>query len=279
MIAHAAGAAREAGMASVAIFNSKGGVGKTTLAVNLAWEAARAGHRVLLWEMDEGGDSSWLMSEGPAMPRPDMEQVVNGLQPIDDSVHPSKYPGIACIAGDNSARRTDRFFVRMRRERRMVALMDGLKARFDVIVMDCSPGFSDANRQILMLADLVIVPTIPSILSMRGMQRVRQFLTRYRDRAHPPILPVFSMVDRRRKGHKAALAQYPAWPCIPMAAEIEQMADRRAPVGAFAPSGAAAALFGGLWDGVEDKLRKMRRIRAPRHDGPIAVPAPLALPA
>lgn len=269
-------------MASVAIFNSKGGVGKTTLAINLAWEAARAGYRVLLWEMDEGGDSSWLLTDGAGALRPDMDQVMNG-RPIDDNVHPSQFPGIAYIAGDSSARRTDRFLVRMRRESRMAALMEGLKTRYDLIVMDCAPGFSDANRQILMLADLVIVPTIPSILSMRGMERVQQFLTRHRDRAHPPILPVFSMVDRRRRGHKEALAQHPTWPCIPMAAEIEQMADRRAPVGAFAPSGATAALFGRLWEGIDDKLRKMRLIRSPAHASQIQAdpvePAPLALPA
>lgn len=270
-------------MASVAIFNSKGGVGKTTLAVNLAWAAAQGGHRVLLWEMDEGGDSSWLLSQEASAPRPDMDQVMNGLRTLDEFVHPSKFPGIAYIAGDVSLRRTNNFFVRIRRERRVSRIMDELDRRFDLIVMDCAPGFSEANRQILMLADLVIVPTIPSILSMRGMQRVRQFLTRHRDRAHPPILPVFSMVDRRRNAHKAALQQHPHWPVIPMASEIEQMAARRAPLGAFAPSGAGAALFGRLWEGVEGKLRKMQVIRSPHTGGPSAtvrVPnAPLALPA
>ena len=62
------------------------------------------------------------------------------------------------------------------------------------------------------------------------------------------------MVDRRRRLHRAALEEMPDWPVIPMASRIEQMAERRAPVGAFAPNDPPARAIAALWAAVERKL-------------------------
>jgi chromosome partitioning protein len=247
-------------MASIAIFNSKGGVGKTTVAVNLAWEAAQAGHRVLLWEIDEQGDSSWILGEGSSIPRVDLATLMNDIRDIRHYIHASKVAGISLIAGDPDLRHTDNFFVQYSRQQKLARLMASLKEEYEVVILDCAPGFSEANRKILLLVDLIVVPIVPSALALRGMTRIRDFLTVHRGH-HPPMLPLYSMVDRRRTRHKAALAQHPDWPILPMASEIEQMSERRAPVGSFAPSGVSRQVFHLLWTGIERKLRKMLVIK------------------
>jgi chromosome partitioning protein len=250
-------------MASIAVYNSKGGVGKTTIAVNLAWEAARAGYRTLLWEIDEQGDSSWILGGDKGLPRPNMAAVMNDLRHIRQYIRQTPHLGLSVIAGDTNLRRTDNFFIQFARQRKLVRMMEGLKEDFDIIVLDCSPGFSDANRRILLHADLIVVPLIPSALSQRGMTRIRDFLVENRGH-HPPMLPVFSMVDRRRKTHNAALLSHPEWPVIPMASEIEQMAERKAPVERIAPHGPGARIFRVLWTGVEHKLRRMLVLKTVR---------------
>ncbi len=73
--------------------------------------------------------------------------------------------------------------------------------------------------------------------------------------SHAPILPVYSMVDRRRTLHRKALDEQPDWPAIPMASAIEQMTVRRKPLGAFAPASTPAKDFAALWTMVERQLQ------------------------
>jgi chromosome partitioning protein len=106
-------------------------------------------------------------------------------------------------------------------------------------------------------ADLILVPVIPSPLSRRAFDDVVTHLDR-EHKGHAPVLPVFSMVDRRRALHKAALVADPKWPTIPMASAVEQMAVRRAPVGSYAAASVAGQAFASLWRGVEKKLSARR---------------------
>jgi cellulose biosynthesis protein BcsQ len=68
------------------------------------------------------------------------------------------------------------------------------------------------------------------------------------------LLPVFNMVDRRRKLHREYLAQHPDWPVIPMSSDVEKMTDRNMPLGTFAPRCAAQHAFSQLWRGIEKRL-------------------------
>lgn len=110
-------------------------------------------------------------------------------------------------------------------------------------------------------ATLVIVPLPPSPLSSRALDHVVDEIRRHSKRP-PPILPIYSMIDRRRTLHLEALAANPAWPAIPMVSSLEQCAVQRRPIGAFAPRSQAALAFTRLWDGVERKLAQMANVPA-----------------
>jgi cellulose biosynthesis protein BcsQ len=157
-------------------------------------------------------------------------------------------------------RRTDNWFMHMAQQQRLNRLFLQLKDRYDRIIIDCPPGLGDTARKLLLIADLIIVPVIPAPLAVRGLERVRTYVAQKRGR-HAPILPVFSMVDRRRTLHKAALSDHPDWPIVPMSSAVEQMTSRRLPVGGIAPASAAALVFRQLWSGIDSKLCRMRLAR------------------
>jgi chromosome partitioning protein len=136
-------------------------------------------------------------------------------------------------------------------------LLDGLVGDYERVILDCPPGLTETSEQVMRAADVILVPVIPSPLSRRALDDVIAHLDRTH-KGHAPILPVFSMVDRRRTLHRAALEADPKWPTIPMASAVEQMAVRRAPVGVFAEKSPAGGAFTELWQGVERKISRLK---------------------
>ena len=238
-------------MATVAIYSMKGGVGKTTLAVNLAWSAATAGHHTLLWDLDGQAASTFILSDGRA--RADAARAVLECDiPPQEIIEPTRFAGLDLLPADGSLHALDQIFVEMDRKRLLGRLLEDLDRHYPVMVLDCPPGLSFTSRQVMRAASIILMPMIPSTLSRRAYEEVRDHLAQEED--SPPIFPVFTMVDRRRRAHSAALHADPAWPAIPMASAVEMMADHHAPVGDYAPRSAATRSFRDLWQLVEPRL-------------------------
>jgi chromosome partitioning protein len=244
-------------MAVIAVYNLKGGVGKTTLAVNLAWSAAaQSSRRTLLWDLDPQASATFLIGNGGDAK--DAAQTVFSKDVVPGKlIRKTAIDRLDLLAADASLRTLDRLLFTMGKKKRLSKLLDGLKKTYDRIILDCPPGLTETSEQVMRAADLILVPVIPSPLSRRGLDEVIQHLDKNHG-GHAPVLPVFSMVDRRRGLHKAALEADPKWPTIPMASAVEQMAVRRAPVGAFAARSPAGNAFSQLWQGVERKLARQK---------------------
>ena len=237
----------------VAVYSAKGGVGKTTLSVNLAWaSAALSRRRTLLWDLDPQGGASYLLRQ-PEAGRQLRSRIVD-KEDLRGFVLPSEIERLSVLSADPSLRHLDRDFHELGKRRRLAKVTADIAHDYDRVIIDCPPGLTDISEQILHAADLVVVPVIPSALSQRSLEAINEHLNREKG-AEVVIAPVFSMVDRRRQLHRQAVEKNPMWPIIPMSSAFERMSEERAPIGKLLPaSSPPMKAVADLWRRIEKIL-------------------------
>jgi cellulose biosynthesis protein BcsQ len=239
-------------MQILAVSNIKGGVGKTTTAVNVAWLAAAGGRRTVLWDLDPQGASTYIL-RGEPNERASAKKLVQGKRELPELITPTDYEKLPLLPADVSYRNFDVHMSDRKHPTRQLMMMSRtLHDACDLLVLDCPPGMSLLSENVLRAADALIVPMLPAPLSLRMLEQLLAFV----ERAGWPdlrILPFFSMVDRRRSLHgeviESARAQFPGIlkTEVPYWSDIERMTVRRAPLPSFAPSSPAALVYEALW--------------------------------
>ncbi|MDD3798686.1 MAG: ParA family protein [Novosphingobium sp.] len=244
--------------ATIAIYSVKGGVGKTTLAANLAWNSAiTSGRKTLLWDLDAASGAGFLLGVAPDAGKA-AETIFTKERDPAKLIRPTAYPKLDILPADESLRALDTQFLTIGKRRRLAKLTESLGKDYDRILLDCPPVLNEISAQVLRAADLVIVPLPPSPLSARALELVVQQV-QAGGKGHPPILPVHSMLDMRRTLHREARDANPDWPAIPYASAVEQCAVRQCPVGTFAPNSPAGMGFAKLWLAIERQLAKVNK--------------------
>ena len=242
----------------LATYSITGGVGKTTSAVNLAREAAVGGSRVLVWDLDPQGAATYFFRIR-AKVKGGTERLVGAKGELAPHIRASDIPGVHVVPADFSLRHLDlQLDAAKRPTQRLASLLAGVGDRYDVAILDCPPSISLASESVFGAAHALLVPVIPTTLSSRTLHQLSEFLAE--SQRPPAVLPFFSMVDGRKRLHREVMETLRVeWPAvlttaIPNASVVERMGPERAPVGAFAPSSAAAAAFVQLWAEVSDRL-------------------------
>jgi cellulose biosynthesis protein BcsQ len=144
---------------------------------------------------------------------------------------------------------------------RLLRMRGPLAEQCDTLFMDCPPGISLLSESVLRGADALIVPVVPSPLSVRMLDGLVEYIAAngWTDLA---LLPVCSMVDWRKALHYEVFTmlrtRFPQMlPMgIPYSSEIERVARRRAPLNVFAPNSDPARLYRILWAEVQQRLSR-----------------------
>lgn len=247
-------------MKVVAVFSVKGGVGKTSTAVNLAWSAAGTG-RTLLWDLDPQGAATYLTRTKPR-PKAEAHDLVRGRTGLRDVVRPTADKRLDVAPAHASYAALDLELDAAKKPgQRLDRILAPVAKRYDLAVLDCPPGMSLLSEAILVAADAIVVPLVPSPLAMRALEQVTTMVGGLK-RPRPQIIGFLSMVDRRKTVHRELVAELPAASAhvhdvvVPYSTYVERMGTERAPVAAFAPRSAPALAYADLWSVVEASLRR-----------------------
>lgn len=236
----------------IACYNIKGGVGKTATAVNLAFLAARDGAKVLLWDLDPQGASSFYYRTKAKQQNGRSASMLRQKATLASFIEPTNYPSLDIIPADYSIRNIDLLLSTSRNsERRLSKLLSNIMGQYDYIFLDCPPTTSLLSDNIFHTSDILLVPTIPTTLSLRTL---RQIISIQADTESPPhLLTFFTMVDRRKTMHRLVVDRPPNMKAnilgtsIPYSAEIERMGNERKPLHTFANTSHPAKAYEALW--------------------------------
>jgi chromosome partitioning protein len=238
-------------MKTLATYSIKGGVGKTSAAVNLGALAAADGLRTVLWDLDPQGAASFLFRIKPKV-KGGGKRLIRDKQPVA-VMKGTDVEGLDLLPADFSYRNLDLELDRRKKPltgvRRVLAELEG---DYDLAILDCPPSISLVSENVFSAADLLLVPLVPATLSVRTLEQLRRFLAGVEQPA-PDVLAFFSMVDRRKKLHRELVESLPdelpgvAGVAIPNASVVELMGLHREPVVTSAPRHKAAQAYAELW--------------------------------
>jgi len=239
-------------MKILASYNIKGGVGKTATAVNLAHLAARDGRRVLLWDLDPQAAASFLLRVRPRV-KGGGAALIKGSRDLDAAIKGTDFERLDLLPADFTYRNLDLILDATKKPtQRLARLLRPLAAEYDLVVLDCPPGISLLSESVLHAADVLLVPLIPTTLSVRTLDQLSEFISGFNGH-RPKVLAFCSMIDRRKRLHLEIAERLPterpdvARTVIPALSLIERMSVERAPVTAFAPRSTAARQYAALW--------------------------------
>lgn len=236
---------------TTAIVNLKGGVAKTTTAINLAAILAKAKARVLLIDADSQCNCTEFFDANPTLGN--LADILRSSEAMPDHTDPTKYiqktshSGLDILPGDDSLMDLDLSKVELGKCNVNVlrALVESIKDHYDFVLIDCPPAFNAASAAALVAADDVIIPIKLDAFSLRGMTNLMRQVKNMR-RINPRltiagVLPTMwykdpEIMDAENTLRRAGL---PVFPHIRRSDKVDRMTFRQDPLLICSPNSAA----------------------------------------
>lgn len=237
----------------------KGGVGKTSSAVNIAYLAARDQLHTILWDLDAQGCASWYLGIDDDAPHKAI-RVLKGKIPVGKLRIATPYENLEVIPADLSLRKVESLLLDQKHNKTLLSkLAEHLSERNKLLIFDCAPNLSKLSESILSSSDLIVVPMLPSPLSLRAYSQLKEFMRSKKQWKKVKLQPIFTMVDRRRKIHNDVIDQAKSIIdeddpiVIPYASELEKMGTHRAPLPVFSSNSKATQAYQYCWQALKSR--------------------------
>jgi len=244
----------------LAVYSIKGGVGKTSSAVNLAHTAASSGYRTLVWDLDPQGASSYYFRIKPKI-KGGGKDIIAGKRELEDLIKGTDFDNLHLLPADFSFRNLDLVLdAKKKPTRQLKKLLKPLSEDYDFIFLDCPPNISLLSEAVFEAADILLSPIIPTTLSLRTLEQLESFIEA-KGLNKLALIPFFSMVDRRKKMHRdimAALSEsHPEIlaAAIPYASDIERMGLKRMPLAGYIKNSPSTAAYEALWQEILNRAK------------------------
>ena len=243
-------------MITVALYNLKGGVGKTASCVNLAYLAAKDGFKTLLWDIDPQGSTTFYYKVKPKDAH-GIKSLISKDANLESAILSTEYENLEIIGSDNSIKSFDIMMDEMKGQKnRLKGILKQLEKEYDFVFIDCPPGFSALSENIFNAADVVLMPIIPTTLSIRTYNMVKDYF-KEKDLDSSKLMCFFTMADLRKNMHneimellykdKKFFQNY-----IPYLSDVEKMGIHRQPIEEYARSSYAAKCYYDLWTEIKE---------------------------
>ncbi|MDR0793694.1 MAG: AAA family ATPase [Chitinophagaceae bacterium] len=238
-------------MITIAFYNLKGGVGKTAATINVAYLAAQNGYKTLVWDLDPQGATSYFFETSPRI-KNEFRKIVTAELELSSAVVPTAYENISIIPSDLSARQIDIALDHEKQPKKKIASqLNTVKKEFDLVLLDCPPGISLLHDNVFYAADKIIMPNIPTTLSIRSFEIVNEYFNEHGFDVDK-IKCFFNMVDHRKNLHHEVMNTFYKNKIffksyIPYLSDVEKMNIRKEPLEVAAPGSYAAQCYRDLW--------------------------------
>jgi chromosome partitioning protein len=186
----------------MAVANQKGGVGKTTTAINLATALAACGERVLLIDLDPQGNASTGLGISNKQRGLTIYHALLGQATLAQTTQPTAVPGL-CIAPSNPdlAAAEVELIDQPQREQRLARLRGDMQ-NYQTVVIDCPPSLGLLTLNALIASDSVLIPLQAEFFALEGLSQLLRTIERVQKTYHPALKLegiVLTMLDRRNR--------------------------------------------------------------------------------
>jgi len=252
---------------TIPVINNKGGVGKTTTAVNIAAGLADRGRRVLLVDLDSQGSASVSLGVDQSDLTPSSAEVLFDEVGVKEAIRSTHLDDVDLLTGSLDLANAD---IRLKQQSnghdRLRTVLSDVEDDYQSIIIDCAPSTSILSVNALVAADAFIVPVAPSYLALEGVVSLGETVRRVRQgigEAAPILGVLLTMVDRSQDGVSSTIDQLRNHyggkvfdQEIRQDPKLEEAPSRGKDIFRYAPGSAGAEDYGHVIDEIEDRLQR-----------------------